>query len=103
MSFLICVFFVLSRNLVHPAYVFFHCACFTQELVEYYKLHSLKEGFSSLDTTLQVPYRELSNGYMPRAITKAASGECTSQSYCKFLKTACVAGESANNTEKNKS
>uniref|UniRef100_A0A672JMJ7 Guanine nucleotide exchange factor VAV3-like n=1 Tax=Salarias fasciatus TaxID=181472 RepID=A0A672JMJ7_SALFA len=32
------------------------------DLVEYYKQHSLKEGFSSLDTTLQVPYRELSNG-----------------------------------------
>uniref|UniRef100_A0A8C6VUY7 Vav 3 guanine nucleotide exchange factor b n=1 Tax=Nothobranchius furzeri TaxID=105023 RepID=A0A8C6VUY7_NOTFU len=29
------------------------------DLVEYYKEHSLKEGFSSLDTTLQVPYREL--------------------------------------------
>ncbi|XP_053185439.1 guanine nucleotide exchange factor VAV3-like [Scomber japonicus] len=28
------------------------------DLVEYYKQHSLKEGFSSLDTTLQVPYRE---------------------------------------------
>uniref|UniRef100_A0A8C6UPU1 Vav 3 guanine nucleotide exchange factor b n=1 Tax=Neogobius melanostomus TaxID=47308 RepID=A0A8C6UPU1_9GOBI len=36
-----------------------------QELVEYYKQHSLKEGFSSLDTTLLVPYRELSNGNMP--------------------------------------
>ncbi|XP_071347907.1 guanine nucleotide exchange factor VAV3-like isoform X2 [Trachinotus anak] len=43
------------------------------DLVEYYKHHSLKEGFSSLDTTLQVPYRELSNGNMPRAITKAGS------------------------------
>ncbi|XP_026168883.1 guanine nucleotide exchange factor VAV3b isoform X1 [Mastacembelus armatus] len=43
------------------------------DLVEYYKQHSLKEGFSSLDTTLQVPYRELSNGNMPRAITKARS------------------------------
>uniref|UniRef100_A0A665WYG4 Guanine nucleotide exchange factor VAV3-like n=1 Tax=Echeneis naucrates TaxID=173247 RepID=A0A665WYG4_ECHNA len=32
------------------------------DLVEYYKQHSLKEGFSSLDTTLQVPYREISNG-----------------------------------------
>uniref|UniRef100_A0A3Q2QK44 Osteoclast-stimulating factor 1 n=1 Tax=Fundulus heteroclitus TaxID=8078 RepID=A0A3Q2QK44_FUNHE len=32
------------------------------DLVEYYKQNSLKEGFSSLDTTLQVPYRELSNG-----------------------------------------
>ncbi|XP_078120386.1 guanine nucleotide exchange factor VAV3-like isoform X3 [Sander vitreus] len=37
------------------------------DLVEYYKQHSLKEGFSSLDTTLQVPYRELSNGNMPNA------------------------------------
>uniref|UniRef100_A0A3Q3JXJ9 Osteoclast-stimulating factor 1 n=2 Tax=Monopterus albus TaxID=43700 RepID=A0A3Q3JXJ9_MONAL len=43
------------------------------DLVEYYKQHSLKEGFSSLDTMLQVPYRELSNGNMPRAITKAGS------------------------------
>ncbi|XP_028283228.1 guanine nucleotide exchange factor VAV3-like isoform X2 [Parambassis ranga] len=43
------------------------------DLVEYYKQHSLKEGFSSLDTTLQVPYRELSNGNMPRAITKVGS------------------------------
>lgn len=40
------------------------------DLVEYYKQHSLKEGFSSLDTTLQVPYQELSNGNMPKAITK---------------------------------
>uniref|UniRef100_A0AAX7V7U0 Vav 3 guanine nucleotide exchange factor b n=1 Tax=Astatotilapia calliptera TaxID=8154 RepID=A0AAX7V7U0_ASTCA len=30
----------------------------TQDLVEYYQQHSLKEGFSSLDTTLQHPYRE---------------------------------------------
>ncbi|XP_038573474.1 guanine nucleotide exchange factor VAV3-like isoform X2 [Micropterus salmoides] len=43
------------------------------DLVEYYKQHSLKEGFSSLDTTLQVPYRELSNGNIPRAITKAGN------------------------------
>uniref|UniRef100_A0A8C4ICH5 Vav 3 guanine nucleotide exchange factor b n=1 Tax=Dicentrarchus labrax TaxID=13489 RepID=A0A8C4ICH5_DICLA len=43
------------------------------DLVEYYKQYSLKEGFSSLDTTLQIPYRELSNGNMPRAITKAGS------------------------------
>ncbi|XP_039999040.1 guanine nucleotide exchange factor VAV3-like isoform X1 [Xiphias gladius] len=50
------------------------------DLVEYYKQHSLKEGFSSLDTTLQVPYRELSNGNMPRAITKASRvppGSCS--------------------------
>uniref|UniRef100_A0A668AW25 Vav 3 guanine nucleotide exchange factor b n=1 Tax=Myripristis murdjan TaxID=586833 RepID=A0A668AW25_9TELE len=32
------------------------------ELVEYYTQHSLREGFRSLDTTLQVPYREPSNG-----------------------------------------
>ncbi|XP_071387484.1 guanine nucleotide exchange factor VAV3b [Centroberyx affinis] len=43
------------------------------DLVEYYKQHSLREGFRSLDTTLQVPYREPSNGNMPRAITKAGS------------------------------
>ncbi|XP_034559262.1 guanine nucleotide exchange factor VAV3-like [Notolabrus celidotus] len=43
------------------------------DLVEYYKQHSLKEGFSSLDTTLQVPYREHSNGNVPQAITKASS------------------------------
>uniref|UniRef100_A0A8C4NYE0 Vav 3 guanine nucleotide exchange factor b n=1 Tax=Dicentrarchus labrax TaxID=13489 RepID=A0A8C4NYE0_DICLA len=47
---------------------------FKTDLVEYYKQYSLKEGFSSLDTTLQIPYRELSNGNMPRAITKAGSG-----------------------------
>ncbi|XP_055008064.1 guanine nucleotide exchange factor VAV3-like isoform X2 [Boleophthalmus pectinirostris] len=46
------------------------------ELVEYYRQHSLKEGFSSLDTTLLVAYRELSNGNMPRAITKAATVFC---------------------------
>uniref|UniRef100_UPI0037E79BBE guanine nucleotide exchange factor VAV3-like isoform X3 n=1 Tax=Semicossyphus pulcher TaxID=241346 RepID=UPI0037E79BBE len=43
------------------------------DLVEYYQQHSLKEGFSSLDTTLQIPYRELSNGNVPRAITRAGS------------------------------
>uniref|UniRef100_A0A8B9M3J3 Vav guanine nucleotide exchange factor 3 n=1 Tax=Accipiter nisus TaxID=211598 RepID=A0A8B9M3J3_9AVES len=31
------------------------------ELVEYYKHHSLKEGFRSLDTTLQFPYKESEN------------------------------------------
>uniref|UniRef100_A0AAQ6AA61 Vav 3 guanine nucleotide exchange factor b n=1 Tax=Amphiprion ocellaris TaxID=80972 RepID=A0AAQ6AA61_AMPOC len=40
------------------------------DLVEYYRQHSLKEGFSSLDTTLQVPYRELSSENLPRAIAK---------------------------------
>ena len=44
-----------------------------QDLVEYYKQYSLKEGFSSLDTTLQVPYREPSNG--SRSISRADSGE----------------------------
>ncbi|TNN88400.1 Proto-oncogene vav [Liparis tanakae] len=43
------------------------------DLVEYYKQHSLKEGFRSLDTTLQVPYRELSNGNVPKAITRSGS------------------------------
>lgn len=43
--------------------------------MEYYQQYSLKEGFSSLDTTLQVPYREQPNGNMPKAITKAGSGE----------------------------
>uniref|UniRef100_A0AAQ4RQJ7 Vav 3 guanine nucleotide exchange factor b n=1 Tax=Gasterosteus aculeatus aculeatus TaxID=481459 RepID=A0AAQ4RQJ7_GASAC len=41
------------------------------DLVEYYRRHSLKEGFSSLDTNLQVPFRELSNGSLPKAITRA--------------------------------
>ncbi|XP_073774365.1 guanine nucleotide exchange factor VAV3b isoform X2 [Danio rerio] len=31
-------------------------------LVEYYKQHSLKEGFRTLDTTLQVPFKELGTG-----------------------------------------
>uniref|UniRef100_A0A669EDI0 Vav 3 guanine nucleotide exchange factor b n=1 Tax=Oreochromis niloticus TaxID=8128 RepID=A0A669EDI0_ORENI len=44
------------------------------DLVEYYQQHSLKEGFSSLDTTLQHPYREQPNGNMPTAITKVGSG-----------------------------
>uniref|UniRef100_A0A8C5NBC8 Vav guanine nucleotide exchange factor 3 n=1 Tax=Gouania willdenowi TaxID=441366 RepID=A0A8C5NBC8_GOUWI len=30
-------------------------------LIEYYKRHSLREGFRSLDTTLQFPYREAEN------------------------------------------
>ncbi|XP_061614390.1 guanine nucleotide exchange factor VAV3 isoform X2 [Phyllopteryx taeniolatus] len=36
------------------------------ELIEYYKHHSLREGFRSLDTTLQYPYRELENSAMHR-------------------------------------
>ncbi|CAL8294566.1 unnamed protein product [Lota lota] len=31
------------------------------ELIEYYKHHSLREGFRSLDTTLQFPHRETEN------------------------------------------
>uniref|UniRef100_A0AAZ3RDB2 Vav 3 guanine nucleotide exchange factor b n=1 Tax=Oncorhynchus tshawytscha TaxID=74940 RepID=A0AAZ3RDB2_ONCTS len=39
------------------------------DLVDYYKQHSLREGFKSLDTTLQVPFREPSNGNnMPQGI-----------------------------------
>uniref|UniRef100_A0A8K9VF10 Vav guanine nucleotide exchange factor 3 n=1 Tax=Oncorhynchus mykiss TaxID=8022 RepID=A0A8K9VF10_ONCMY len=34
------------------------------ELIEYYKHHSLREGFRSLDTTLQFPYREQENAAM---------------------------------------
>uniref|UniRef100_A0A3Q1BXV5 Vav guanine nucleotide exchange factor 3 n=1 Tax=Amphiprion ocellaris TaxID=80972 RepID=A0A3Q1BXV5_AMPOC len=36
------------------------------ELIEYYKHHSLREGFRSLDTTLQFPYREPENAAMHR-------------------------------------
>uniref|UniRef100_H3AW96 Vav guanine nucleotide exchange factor 3 n=1 Tax=Latimeria chalumnae TaxID=7897 RepID=H3AW96_LATCH len=37
------------------------------ELVEYYKHHSLKEGFRSLDTTLQYPYKEPENSVGQRS------------------------------------
>lgn len=57
-------------------------AAFAQELVDYYKQHSLKEGFSSLDTTLQVPYREPDNGNTPRAISRAGSGEYVPSPHC---------------------
>ncbi|XP_066547993.1 guanine nucleotide exchange factor VAV3 [Amia ocellicauda] len=36
------------------------------ELIEYYKHHSLKEGFRSLDTTLQFPYKEPENTELQR-------------------------------------
>lgn len=42
------------------------------ELIEYYKHHSLREGFRSLDTTLQFPYREAENAAMQR--TNRAGG-----------------------------
>uniref|UniRef100_A0A672PBJ7 Guanine nucleotide exchange factor VAV3-like n=1 Tax=Sinocyclocheilus grahami TaxID=75366 RepID=A0A672PBJ7_SINGR len=38
---------------------------FKTGLVEYYKQHSLKEGFRTLDTSLQVPYKELGSGLAP--------------------------------------
>uniref|UniRef100_A0A8C3B1E5 Vav 3 guanine nucleotide exchange factor b n=1 Tax=Cyclopterus lumpus TaxID=8103 RepID=A0A8C3B1E5_CYCLU len=63
-------------------YVLFYCAYFTQDLVEYYKQHSLKEGFSSLDTTLQVPYRELSNGSIPKAITRVMGVAVARYDFC---------------------
>uniref|UniRef100_A0A8C3GCL9 Vav 3 guanine nucleotide exchange factor b n=1 Tax=Cyclopterus lumpus TaxID=8103 RepID=A0A8C3GCL9_CYCLU len=52
------------------------------DLVEYYKQHSLKEGFSSLDTTLQVPYRELSNGSIPKAITRVMGVAVARYDFC---------------------
>uniref|UniRef100_A0A8D0ACU0 Vav guanine nucleotide exchange factor 3 n=1 Tax=Sander lucioperca TaxID=283035 RepID=A0A8D0ACU0_SANLU len=36
------------------------------ELIEYYKHHSLREGFRSLDTTLKFPYQEPENAAMHR-------------------------------------
>ncbi|KAF3836100.1 hypothetical protein F7725_028658 [Dissostichus mawsoni] len=36
------------------------------ELIEYYKHHSLREGFRSLDTTLKYPYREPETAAMHR-------------------------------------
>uniref|UniRef100_A0AAQ6APW0 Vav 3 guanine nucleotide exchange factor b n=1 Tax=Amphiprion ocellaris TaxID=80972 RepID=A0AAQ6APW0_AMPOC len=44
------------------------------DLVEYYRQHSLKEGFSSLDTTLQVPYRELSSENLSVVKEQEAAG-----------------------------
>uniref|UniRef100_A0A674BJ77 Vav 3 guanine nucleotide exchange factor b n=1 Tax=Salmo trutta TaxID=8032 RepID=A0A674BJ77_SALTR len=44
------------------------------DLVDYYKQHSLREGFKSLDTTLQVPFREPGNGNnMPQGIRHTAT------------------------------
>ncbi|CAM4594096.1 unnamed protein product [Leuciscus chuanchicus] len=42
-------------------------------LVEYYKQHSLKEGFRTLDTTLQMPYKELS-GFRTAVLTPRVLG-----------------------------
>ncbi|ROL44779.1 Guanine nucleotide exchange factor VAV3 [Anabarilius grahami] len=44
------------------------------ELVEYYKQHSLKEGFRTLDTTLQMPYKELSSGLRTAVLTPRVLG-----------------------------
>ncbi|XP_058615158.1 guanine nucleotide exchange factor VAV3b isoform X2 [Onychostoma macrolepis] len=43
-------------------------------LVEYYKQHSLKEGFRTLDITLQVPYKELGTGLTPAVLTPRVLG-----------------------------
>ncbi|KAK7158963.1 hypothetical protein R3I94_005336 [Phoxinus phoxinus] len=43
-------------------------------LVEYYKEHSLKEGFRTLDTTLQMPYKELSSGLRTAVLTPRVLG-----------------------------
>uniref|UniRef100_A0A672LI72 Guanine nucleotide exchange factor VAV3-like n=1 Tax=Sinocyclocheilus grahami TaxID=75366 RepID=A0A672LI72_SINGR len=43
-------------------------------LIEYYKQHSLKEGFRTLDTTLQVPYKELDSGFRPAVLTPRVLG-----------------------------
>ncbi|KAF1661446.1 Guanine nucleotide exchange factor VAV3, partial [Aptenodytes patagonicus] len=44
------------------------------ELVEYYKHHSLKEGFRSLDTTLQFPYKESENSVGQRMLSPKVIG-----------------------------
>uniref|UniRef100_A0A3P8PB15 Vav 3 guanine nucleotide exchange factor b n=1 Tax=Astatotilapia calliptera TaxID=8154 RepID=A0A3P8PB15_ASTCA len=54
------------------------------DLVEYYQQHSLKEGFSSLDTTLQHPYREQPNGNVPTAITKVGSGKVVGYAIARY-------------------
>lgn len=50
-----------------------------KELVEYYKHHSLKEGFRTLDTTLQFPYKEPEHSAGQRGNRTGNSCE-----YCKF-------------------
>nr|XP_028588458.1 guanine nucleotide exchange factor VAV3 isoform X1 [Podarcis muralis] len=46
------------------------------ELVEYYKHHSLKEGFRSLDTTLQYPYKESENSLDQRSNRASGNRAC---------------------------
>uniref|UniRef100_A0A8C4SQE3 Vav 3 guanine nucleotide exchange factor a n=1 Tax=Erpetoichthys calabaricus TaxID=27687 RepID=A0A8C4SQE3_ERPCA len=43
------------------------------ELIEYYKHHSLKEGFRSLDTTLLFPFKEPENSAAHRRIRSAGN------------------------------
>lgn len=50
------------------------CLC-VQELIEYYKHHSLREGFRSLDTTLQFPYRQPENAAMHRLNRSGGNSE----------------------------
>ncbi|XP_038600591.1 guanine nucleotide exchange factor VAV3 isoform X1 [Tachyglossus aculeatus] len=51
------------------------------ELVEYYKHHSLKEGFRTLDTTLQFPYKEPENSTGQRT---NRSGSNSPSLFCGF-------------------
>uniref|UniRef100_A0A6Q2YQ49 Vav 3 guanine nucleotide exchange factor b n=1 Tax=Esox lucius TaxID=8010 RepID=A0A6Q2YQ49_ESOLU len=48
------------------AFLIMSCVFAPQELVEYYKQHSLREGFRTLDTTLEVPFRE--SVFSPRVL-----------------------------------
>ncbi|PWA25036.1 hypothetical protein CCH79_00016018 [Gambusia affinis] len=49
------------------------------ELIEYYKHHSLREGFKSLDTTLQFPYREPENAAVHRFNRPGSNSEYNTQ------------------------
>lgn len=61
------------------------CCDSVQGLVEYYKQNSLKEGFRTLDTTLQVPYKELARGLVCRAPGKCHTRILSSASLpCSF-------------------
>uniref|UniRef100_A0A8C5AHR2 Vav 3 guanine nucleotide exchange factor b n=1 Tax=Gadus morhua TaxID=8049 RepID=A0A8C5AHR2_GADMO len=54
------------------------------DLVEYYKDHSLREGFRSLDTTLQVPYRRLTNGDAARPLPQASTGGVVNTAVARY-------------------
>nr|KAF6398374.1 vav guanine nucleotide exchange factor 3 [Rousettus aegyptiacus] len=51
------------------------------ELVEYYKHHSLKEGFRTLDTTLQFPYKEPEHAAGQRG---SRTGNSSPSLFCGF-------------------